>query len=859
MTAGSRPGKMMGHENLKSRLLNELLPRVQKPARYLGNELHSIHKDPDSVRLRVALFFPDFYELGLGNLGLHILYAILNTREDVWAERAYTPAPDMEALLREKDLPLFMLESKDALPAADLIGFTLQSELTYTNILNALDLAGIPLRSEGRDDRHPLIMAGGPCAMNPEPLAPFIDFFLIGDGEEAIHEIADALVPLRGAGRVEKLDALAEIEGVYIPGRRRADGRKVRRRIVRNLDAAPFPSEYIIPFIKPVHDGVPIEVMRGCTRGCRFCHAGIVNRPVRERSTDAAESLVRRSLDATGQENVSLVSLSTCDYSDACELVARAAAAAHPRGASVSLPSLRLDNFAVELADMVTGVRRSGLTFAPEAATPRMRAIINKYIRDDDLIEMAREAFRRGWTHIKTYFMIGLPMERDEDVEAIADLCLRTLEAGREITKRATIRTSVSTFVPKPFTPFQWAPQISLAETARRQALLADRFRKHPGINFGRHNPEASYIEGLLSRAGREAADLIEAAWRRGARHETNDDAVNPAAWREAVEATGYDAEAAMGVRNREETFPWDHIDAGVDRAWLWREWEKALRLELTPDCRAGRCHRCGIQQRHPGVCTVRSAEEAGPAEKPAETPQTLPEAPDPVQRIRFRIGRRGEARLLGHLELQTAWIRALRRAGAPMAHSKGFHAHPKLSFSTAAPLGEESEGDYLDVLLTDKRDPETLLAALRAELPHGILAMDAAEAPLKSPALMSVVSGFRYEIEVAEPDADLGDRVADLMARESLEVDREVKARGKKGKGGRPGRKTITLDIRPLITELAVTAAGEDRAVLIFETRKKADRIAKPREILALLRLPADRVIVRKKATFLDDCRDRA
>ncbi|HRK35700.1 MAG TPA: TIGR03960 family B12-binding radical SAM protein, partial [Candidatus Hydrogenedentes bacterium] len=386
---------------LRDILRNEILPLVQKPSRYLGTELNSTHKDLKDVELRVALVFPDLYDLGLGNLGLLILYAILNERPWCWCERAYSPAPDMEKILRERDLPLFTNESKDPLGAMDVLGFTLQSELTYTNILNAIDLAGIPLRTKDRDELHPLTMAGGPSVFNPEPLAPFIDFFVIGEGEDVVLEIVDLLRAIKHAPRREKLEALAKLEGIYVPElypfETLPDGRilpmedapKIVKRTVQDLDGATFPTNYIVPYTQQVHDRVGLEVLRGCTQGCRFCQAGMVTRPVRERSLEKVDELMERTLAATGYEEVSLVSLSTCDFSRPRMLVEQAARRAAKDNVSVSLPSLRLDSFSVELADMVAGVRRSGLTFAPEAASPRLRALINKWIPDDDLLRMS--------------------------------------------------------------------------------------------------------------------------------------------------------------------------------------------------------------------------------------------------------------------------------------------------------------------------------------------------------------------------------------------------------------------------------------------------------------------------------------
>lgn len=857
---------------LRDVLLNEILPRVERPSRYLGTELNSVHKDPASVDLRICLFFPDLYELGLGNLGLHILYAVLNDIEGVWAERGYTPARDMEAALRKRGLPLFLYESKEPLSRADLIGFTLQSELTYVNALNALDLAGIPLRSANRNDSHPLIFAGGPCAYNPEPMAPFMDFFVIGDGEDAVVELVETLRPLQAAPRLKKLEALAALEGFYVPELypvdRFPDGRvlpsvdapKIRKRVVRDLDAARFPARYIVPFTQLIHDAINLEVLRGCTHGCRFCQAGMVTRPARERSIETVDRLLEATLAHTGLEAVALVSLSTCDHSRARSLVRHCADRAHGSNASVSLPSLRLDSFSVELADMIGEVRRSGLTFAPEAATPRLRSVINKAIGDAELLEMSAEAFRRGWTHVKTYFMIGLPTEGDEDVQAIADLCIRTLEGGRRITSRAMVRTGVSTFVPKPFTPFQWAAQIGPEETRRRQALLADAFKRYRAIKFGRHSAETSFIEGLLTRADRRAADLLEAVWRHGGGFETWDEAIDMNAWNAAIAETGYDAAGQFRQRELDERLPWDHIDVLIPKEWYQAEWRRAMDLIYMPDCRTGRCNRCGVQERERALCAeMLQRQAAGQREEALAWEGRISKrqisanvSAESVQRIRFRIGRVGEARLLGHLEMQAAWVRAFRRVGAPLAYSKGFHAHPKLSFAAAAPVGEESEGDYLDVVLTGRVDPEDLRNRLDRNLPRDFRVYEAVEVPLRAPSLMSAVTGFSYTLFTpGEPDV-LAGRIQTLLERKELLIARRAKA-GSIGKGASRRRRveTITIDIRPMIEEVRVTANG-DTVPIDFTTRAVNHRFAKPREIIELLGLNPENTRILKRATHL-------
>ncbi len=856
--------------NLRSIIEQEILPRVEKSSRYLGNELNTVHKNPDEVDFRFCLFFPDLYELGLGNLGLHILYAILNDMDGVWAERGYSPAPDLEALLRERNLPLFLYESKDPLSKADVIGFTLQSELTFTNILNALDLAGLAVRSEQRADTDPLVIAGGPAVFNPEPLAPFMDAFLIGDGEEAVVDLVRVLRPLKNAPRREKLEAIAAIDGFYVPAlypfETMADGQilpeedapKIVKRLVRDLDAAKYPTKYIVPFTELVHDGVGLEVLRGCTQGCRFCQAGMVTRPVRERSLEEVDRLMAETLDNTGLEAVTLVSLSTCDFSRPRTLVKQAAQRAKTDNVSVSLPSLRLDSFAVEMADMVSDVRRSGLTFAPEAATPRLRAVINKFIPDEELLTMATEAFRRGWTSVKTYFMIGLPTERDEDVLAIADLCIRTLKMGRKIRPGAMVRTGVSTFVPKPFTPFQWAPQIDIEETRRRQALLSDQFRRERGIRFGRHNAHTSFIEGLLSRADRRAADLIEAAWRDGARLESWDEHVDIAHWEKAIEATGFDVAVQFRERDVHERLPWDHIDVMIPKQWLQEDWERARALEHAPDCRADKCHRCGVIDVEPRLCgAMLKRSRRGRRQEEATwdgVPEKTVEHPPPAQRIQFRIGRLGEARFLGHLELKNLWIRALRRAKAPIAYTQGFHAQPRVAFSTAVPVGEESVGDHMDVVLTKVVPPVELFDRLAATLPLDFRVFDAIEVSLRAPALMGLVEGFVYSLYGDLSAETAQERIDVLLAEDVVLADRKAKANRKHSRKKKRGshREIIQVDIRPMIAELALRDVDDEGRVEIhFVTRMHENRLAKPRDIMAHLGLDPNTTRILKRETL--------
>lgn len=852
-------------------ILPRLLPRVEKPSRYLGTEVNAVHK-PDA-KVRIALAFPDLYDLGLGNLGLHILYAILNRLDGVGAERVYAPGRDMERLLVEHGLRLFALESKDTLDVFDGIGFTLQSELTYTNILNILHLSGIPLRTRDREEGHPLTFAGGPAVFNPEPLSPFMDFFVIGDGEDIVIEIADVLRSVRG--RRDRLHALATIPGVYVPAlyptETLRDGRvlpsidapRIRKRIARDLNGATFPVDYIVPFTQQVHDRVSLEVLRGCTQGCRFCQAGMTTRPVRERTLENVDQLMARTLERTGYEEVSLVSLSTCDYSQVRGLVKQAVDRAAPERVSISLPSLRLDSFSVELADMVAGIRRTGLTFAPEAASPRLRALINKWIPDDDLLNMATEAYARGWDHVKLYFMIGLPTERDDDIEAIADLTLRVLDVGRRHNRRAKVHTGVSTFVPKPFTPFQWAAQIDMAETGRRQDILGQVFRRNPNIKFGRHHSDETFLEGLVSRGDRRSGDLIEAAWRRGARFDAWDEHRRVGIWMDALEETGLSPAELLGERALDARLPWDHIDILMDKQWFVDDWKRALVLEHAQDCRHSKCHRCGVIDHERPLCASmlrdniagRKAEKdwaerhprqevVSPNNNPSAPPARMITEPPPVQRLVFRVGYQGEARFVSHLEALSAWIRTIRRAKAPISYSEGFHPLPRLAFASAHPVGEESVADYMDVLLRERVRAEDLLARLTATAPEGFLVLSVAELPINAPSLMSQVTGACYSFFVEEsalPEGGLEAAAERLLGAERWPVER----RGKEGE-----RKIV--DLRPLIRSVIPGPVRDGIASVDVELVAGDGPSARPNEVLGALGLDPTSARVLRRETRL-------
>jgi radical SAM family uncharacterized protein len=592
-----------------------LLLAVQQPGQYVGGELNSVVKDHEAVELTFALAYPDTYTVGMSHLGLQILYAMLNARDDVAAERVFTPWTDMEDALRAARLPLRSLETHTPVRDFDAVGISLQHEMTYTNVLTLLDLAGIPVLATDRGQNDPLVIAGGPGALAPEPMADFVDLFVVGEGEPVIGPLADALIGTKGMRRADRLAALAaSVPHVSAPslysmsysGSGRLIGISprvagippvVRSAYVRDFDAAPYPTRPIVPLIGTVHERISLEIMRGCTRGCRFCHAGMTRRPVRPRSVETLLRQAREAVDATGYDQVGLTSLSSSDHADLPRLLEAFTAAFGPEQVSLSVPSLRVNEQLAELPRHIRNVRKSGLTIAPEAATEPARRAMNKMITDDDLFAGVRAAFEHGWRLVKLYFMIGLPGETDEDARHIADLAQRLSAVRRELGKGpGRINVSVASFVPKPHTPFQWEPMAPPDLLRRRQRLIREaKTARQVRLRF--HDVERSVIEGVFARGDRRLGAVLLDAWRRGARMDSWDERFKPAAWHAAFEAASFDpvAELAQRERDVDELLPWSMIDVGVSREFLLAEREKARRLEWTEDCRLAGCTGCGV------------------------------------------------------------------------------------------------------------------------------------------------------------------------------------------------------------------------------------------------------------------------
>lgn len=605
--------------------IEKFLLDVQKPGRYTGGELNSIVKDKSKIDIRYAFCFPDTYEIGMSHLGMKILYSLVNARDDAWCERVFAPDVDMEQVMRDNGIPLYALESGEAIKDFDLIGFTMQYELSYTNVLNMLDLAGLPVRSRDRKDLTPIVIAGGACVCNAEPMAEFFDITLPGDGEEVTNELIDLLkeYKAKGATKQEFLEAAAQIKGVYVPSLYEVEynddctfksitpthgaPEKVEKRNVADLDKMFAPTEFVVPFLEVVHDRTTVEIFRGCIRGCRFCQAGFLNRPLREKSPEVVEAQCRSICEKTGYDEISLCSLSTSDYRGLEKLITDMLPWTVENKINISLPSLRADNFPKELMEQLNAVRRSGLTFAPEAGTQRLRDVINKNITEEEVLSTARQAFAGGWTAVKLYFMIGLPTETEDDIRGIADLAQAVVDEfyhneNKPKGKGVNVSVSVASLVPKPFTPFQWEPQDRPDTLIEKQNFLISCVKTRK-VSVSRHVPWTSFLEGVFARGDRRLCDVIETAWRKGCKFDSWEEHLDREKWMDSFAENGIDPFFYTArKRSFDEVLPWDHMDYGVTKKFLIRENEKAHRGETTASCRE-KCAGCGAARLNGGVC----------------------------------------------------------------------------------------------------------------------------------------------------------------------------------------------------------------------------------------------------------------
>ncbi len=796
------------------------LLQVERPSRYLGGELGSICKGDAGIEVRMALAFPDVYEVGMSHLGFPILYNIVNRLDWAAAERVFSPWADMEQWLREQQQPLCSLESSRPLGKFDIVSFTLQYELSYTNLLTMLDLSSIPLRREQRDESAPLIVVGGPCAYNPEPLADFFDVALIGDGEEAVVELVDLVRQAKQEGwsRKQLLLQLAKCEGFYVPElfdiHYQANGcltkieplqsgyEKIKRRFVNDLEIAPFPTQPIVPFMQTVHNRVAMEIARGCTRGCRFCQAGYVYRPVRERSTEKLLELIGSALEKSGYEEVSLLSLSTGDYTCIEPLLKQLMDKYANDRVSVSLPSLRVGSLTTELMEEVKKVRKSGFTLAPEAGSERLRKVINKGISADDLLDSTRSAYQLGWRLIKLYFMQGLPTETDDDLQAIIDLAAQVKRSGKG-TGGNDVNVSVSTFIPKPHTPFQWEGQLGIEETLRKQKLLRDGLRQKK-LRFKYHGAEASFLEGVFARGDRRLSAVLERAVELGCRFDGWWECFDFEKWQQAFSDCNVEPEWYLRQRQEDEVLPWDHIDCGVPKQFFIDERRKAFAEAATLDCRNGDCHGCGICDFD--ELKMRLTDSDGDSSQVvAPELEIVAEDEEQFTRVRLTLSKSGHARMVAHLEYLKMFQRAVRRAQVPIRFSQGFHPSPKVSYLEALPMGVASEAELVDLELCHKVSIEQLVEDVNAQLPTGFKIIEGKIIPWRAPSPSASVASSCYRVPLPEvlPD-DLAERIISFLDADEVVIVRTMKGKEKE------------VNIRPDV--IAISQIGNELEIELYK-----------------------------------------
>lgn len=795
--------------------IKNILPGVTRPGRYVGNEIHAIKKEWTDTEVHVALAFPDVYEIGMSHVGMGILYHILNGLPWVAAERVFSPWVDMESEMRRLGTPLFSIESKKSVRYFDILGISLQYELQYTNTLNLLDLSGIPLKSSDRQDRDPIVIAGGPCAFNPEPLAGYLDAVVLGDGEEVIVEIVELirLAKRERKTRKEILQALAKLEGVYIPSmyiphyddngdfqalnsENGQDPVPVHARMLDSLPSENYPTKPIVPLIEVTHDRFSMEIMRGCTRGCRFCNAGMVYRPVRERPVNELLKQAKEVLANTGHDEISLVSLSSSDYMQLPELMKGLKDTFQQDGVSISFPSLRPETFTEQIADLAVGLRRSGLTLAPEAGSQRLRDVINKNNREEDLLNALEVAYQRNWKQVKLYFMIGLPTETMDDIQAIVDLIDKVVAVGRRYGKK-DVHVAISPFCPKPHTPFQWEPQDTVETIQKKINFLRQKIHWRE-VKLNWRDPNVSRIEGILSRGDRRLGNAIEQVWKNGGRFDAWSDQFKPDLWDKAFSDQNIDVDSMLGSQNLKAKLPWEHLSKGITKSFFLQERDKAHSQKLTLDCSRDGCKGCGIME-HPEcrktILNVKSEKvvDNTPSSHHAYGRRARREMPTGMKtKIRLVYKKGDAARFTSHLDMMRIFIRILRRAKVPVAMSQGFHAHPKIASGPPLSTGFTSQMEYLDLELTD-RMPRDLPKLINQFMPAGIEVLESKVLLTKVPSLNGSINLAEYRIRAEwgmQPD-DLDNAITQFLRSNEHRVKRLKKGVEKE------------VDIRPFVSHI--------------------------------------------------------
>lgn len=819
---------------------------VIKPGRYADHELNAARKPWDKAEVRLCLAYPDRYEIGMSNLGLAILYSVVNRLPWALADRAYLPAPDMEEILRTGGKPLRALESGRPLRDFDILGVSLQTELCYTNVLDMLDLAGIPWRAADRSDNDPIVLAGGSCCANPEPMAAFFDAMAVGDGEELIVEICHLLQNSKSESRNSKLARLAGIPGVYVPSVHDPQKDTISARHAGSLKPEYAPHPPLVPLVEVTHDRLTVEIARGCTRGCRFCQAGMLYRPVRTRGRDEVIDLVQRGLAASGWEEVSLLSLSSSDYPDFSGLLDGVNGVCLGQRVAVSVPSLRLDGFDQAMAGCLKRIKRSSLTFAPEAGTQRLRDAINKGISDEHLTSALELARRNGWQAVKLYFMIGLPTETREDLEGIIALCRRASKIG------LNLKVTISPYVPKAQTPFQWERQEGL-ENLEEEIGFLSRGLRMPRVQVHWHDPRSSVVEGVLARAGREGAELVESAYRQGAKSDQWSEHFKWDVWQAVLGGSGIGFKKAFGARDASARLPWAHVEYGVSGDFLRAERDKALAGQATADCREQGCHGCGAEcEKQRAAPRLRSGQEDGPSTELRIKGQNggtgLPEAVaaptgTPAEgsaygrgkrvashrpqisgtRFRIKYAKGPELRCISHLDLMRLWQRAIRRAGLPVAYSQGFSPHQKVSFGPPLPLGMTSRGEYLDLQM-EKPFAGDVSAALKPVMNPGLEILGVRPVLKESQSLSSWVGAAEYEVAIDGNASGQSGKIADEWDRRSEEKAKWFLVTVRKGQ-------RIEVDLIKQI--YGIKSIKHNKLSIII---KVMDKGAKPQEIIAKL-----------------------